>query len=310
MILTALKSGIAQMWANKRLVLVFYLANLFFGLILMLPFRAAVSKFIGFSFMSEKLGQRFDMDFLFEFIKYGNISPSTIAGMMMITAAAYWLFMLFLSGGAFSIFANDEKYMPNLFWGSAAKYFGRFIRLALWSLPVFAILFCLQFLWTAIERLFFGSDPYQYISYWGNWLKVGLRYISIILFGLVLDYARVYTVQFNEHVMRKALWQGIKFIFSNLLQTFSLALLLFIIGAIAVAIYYPIANILSAPYAFILILLFLLQQLYIFFRMMLRLTLYSSQLKLYRTLSSNQESDEVYSRNDMTDDLSMEGAVV
>ena len=40
MILASLKYGFAQMRSHKRMVLVFYLANFFFGLLLLLPFRA------------------------------------------------------------------------------------------------------------------------------------------------------------------------------------------------------------------------------------------------------------------------------
>jgi hypothetical protein len=69
MILSSIKTGISQTWQNKRMALIYYLANLFFGIILMLPFRSMLSKFIGTSLMGEKLAGRLDLDFLFEFIK-------------------------------------------------------------------------------------------------------------------------------------------------------------------------------------------------------------------------------------------------
>lgn len=305
MILTCIKSGIARMWENKRMVFVFYFANLFFGLILMLPFRSALSKFVGHSLMGAKLRGRLDMDFVFEFLKYNKTAAAAITGLILIVTVVYWLFALFLSGGAFSIFATGVKYTPILFWGSAAKYFGCFIRLVLWSVPVFIILFCLQFLWTAIERLLFGSDPYQYITFWGDWIKVGLRYFSIFMFGLVLDYARIHAVMTDERIMIISLWQGVKFIFGNFLQTFGLALFLFVVGALVVVIYNSIANLLSAPEVLVVILLFILQQIYIFFRMMLRLTLYSSQLHLYIVLSTGQESSAFTS----TDNIETEDVV-
>jgi hypothetical protein len=285
MILNSLKSGFAQVRTNKRLVVVFYLANLLFGLLLMLPLRSILAEFVGDSVMGSKLGGLLDMDFLFEFIKHKGEAASAFGGLILIVPAVYWLFTLFLSGGAFAVFASGEKYNPTMFWGSAAKYFGRFIRLALWSIPVFAILFCVQFLETGIQRLTFGSDPYQNITYWGSWIKLGLRSISILLFGLILDYARIHVVLTDERRMRTSLLQGIKFAFGNFLQTFGLALLLLIIGAVALVIYNPIADSLSAPNALIVFMLFVWQQVYMIFRTMLRLTLYSSQMQLYRQLS-------------------------
>jgi hypothetical protein len=282
MILNSLKSGFAQVRANKRLIIVFYLANLFFGLLLLLPLRAILSDFIGNSEMGTKLGGPLDMDFLFEFLKHKEEVIPVFMGLILIVPAANWLFTLFLSGGAFATFAGGEKYNVAFFWGNAAKYFGRFVRLTLWSVPVFAILFCLQYLETGVQRLIFGSDPYQNITYWGGWIKVGLRQLGFLLFGMVLDYARIHAVLNDERKMRASLMQGMKFAFGNFLQTFGLAFLLFVVGAAALGVYNPVANNLSAPNAMIIFMLFIWQQIYMLFRMTLRLTTYSSQLNLYR----------------------------
>ncbi len=290
MILNSLKSGFAQVRANKRLILVFYLANLFFGLLLMLPLRSILSDFIGNSQMGEKLGGPLDMNFLFEFLKHKDEVIPAFMGLILIVPAVNWLFTLFLSGGAFATFVGGGKYNAAFFWGNAAKYFGRFIRLTLWSMPVFAVLFCLQYLESGVERLIFGSDPYQNITYWGGWIKVGLRQFGFLLFAMVLDYARIHAVLNDEQKMRVSLVQVLKFAFGNFLQTFGLAFLLLAIGAAALVVYNPIANSLSAPNAMIVFMLFIWQQIYMLFRMTLRLTTYSSQLDLYRRRAAEPAS--------------------
>lgn len=282
MILHSLKFGFAQVRANKRMVAVFYLANLGFGLLLMLPLRSILKSFVGNSQMGAKLGGPLDMNFLIEFLKHTDGVVPAFMGLILIVPAANWLFTLFLSGGAFAVFAGGEKYNAAFFWGNSAKYFGRFVRLTLWSLPVFAILFCLQFIETGVQRLIFGSDPYQNITYWGDWIKVGLRQIGILLFVMVLDYARIHAVLNDERKMRTSLLQGLKFVFGNFLYAFGLAFLLLIVGAAALVVYDPIANSLAAPNALIVIMLFAWQQIYMFFRTLLRLTTYASQLDLYQ----------------------------
>jgi hypothetical protein len=282
MLLHSLKFGFAHVRANKRMVAVFYLANLCFGLLLMLPLRSMLKSFVGNSQMCEKLGGPLDMDFLIEFFKYTEGVVPAVTGLVLIVPAANWLFTLFLSGGAFAMFAGGEKYNATFFWGSSAKYFGRFVRLTLWSLPVFAVLFCLPYLETGVQRLIFGSDPYQNITYWGGWIKIGLRQIGFLLFAMILDYARIHAVLTDERAMRISLLQGLKFVFGNFVYAFGLALLLLILGAVALVIYNPIANSFSAPNALIVILLFAWQQIYMIFRTALRLTTYASQLDLYR----------------------------
>jgi len=297
--ISSLKWGIAQMWAHKRMVFIFFLTNFLFGLLLMLPGRAALSGFAAQTLMGQKLAGRFSFDFLFEFIRENGTIVDVYTVLFMVVPALYWLFGLFLSGGAFAMFKSGEKFSAGDFWWNCGKYFGRFARLLLWSLPVFAVLLLLQFVWVGLERLIWGNDPYQYITYWGAWVKFGLRTVSILLFGVVLDYSRIYTVIADEKRMRISLWRGIKFALANLGQTFGLALTLYLAGVIVLVLYNPIANNLSAPNGFVIFTLFLVQQLYMFWRMMLRLTLYSSQMHLYRripesaTLSTAALSDDV-----------------
>jgi uncharacterized membrane protein len=158
-----------------------------------------------------------------------------------------------------------------------------------------AILFCLQYLESGAQRLFFGKDPYQNITYWGGWIKTGLRTLSLLLFGMILDYARIHAVLNDERKMRVSLQTGLKFISQNFLSTFGLALLLLVIGGMALVIYNPLANSLAAPSGLVILLLFLLQQFYMLFRATLRLILYASQLHLYRALESAPAPAEITS---------------
>ena len=147
------------------------------------------------------------------------------------------------------------------------------------------MLFCLPFIWNGIQRLIFGKDPFEYIKFYGAWIKVGLRYLSILLIYLVFDYSRIHVVLSDERKMRKSLLAGIKFSFGKFLNTFGLSLLLFIFGAVVLVIYNPLADLLHAPLTVIILLLFLLQQFYMLFRMMLKLMKFSSQLELYQLSS-------------------------
>lgn len=294
MIFSSLVSGFAQVRAHKRLVVIFYLANLFFGVLLLLPLRALMQDFIGASTLGASLGGNLDMDFLFEFLKYQEGAVSVFMALVFIVPAANWLVGLFLSGGALAVFAQNEKYEAAFFWGTAAKYFGRFCRLVLWSLPILALLLIgVQFLEAGIQRLLWGKDPYQNITYWGGWVKAGLRGFCFLIFGMILDYGRIHAVLSEASTARVSLRQGLQFVFGNFLQTLGLALLLFIAGAIVLVIYNPLANSLAAPNWLIVLMLFLLQQFYIIFRTLLRITSYASQLQMYRKLAAEPAPAEI-----------------
>ena len=285
MVFKSIQSGIAQMWAQKRMVIVFYLINFLFALIMMLPLRSTINSYIGHSLMGAELGGRINMDFVFELLfGEGNFISSAFL-LLLVVSGLYWLCNLFLSGGAFEVLVKGEKYSPQLFWGGAARYLGRFIRLFLWSIPVLIVLFCLQFIVTGFEKLIWGDDPYQSVTYWLHWLKLIIRYFGIILYLLVFDYARIITVIQDERKTRKSLLRGIGFAFKNFGRTFCFALILFVLGAIILIIYNPLADLLAAPNVLIVLFLFLFQQVYMFARMMLRVTSFAGQLTLYKKLA-------------------------
>jgi len=285
MVIANIKSGLDQVWANQRMVMIFYVTNLLSGLVLMLPFRAAATKFAGNTLMGGDLAGRLPMDFVFELF-HNNKSLFPVYGVLFVAVAAlYGLLSLFMSGGAFVIFASGERYSGAAFWAGAGKYFGRFARLFLWSVPVFGALFCLQFAASGIQRLLFGADPYETVIYWGAWVRFGLRIAGFLLYMIVLDYARIHAVTTGEARMRIALWHGVKFTLANIGSVLGVAGAIYLAGILVLVVYNPLADALAAPNAVVVMLLFVLQQLYMVFRMTLRLVLYSSQLNLHNKLA-------------------------
>ncbi len=275
-------NGARQMWSYRRLLAIFYLVNLLAGLLVAVPARSLLSRVAGRSLMGRVLADQVNMDFVFELFRYHAAGTRLVLGMFLFVTVLYALVQLFFSGGALAVFHSGQSYRSDLFWGSAGAYFGRFVRLALWALPVLAVLFLLQYVEKGLERLIFGSDPYQYITYWGGWIRVGLRYLSFILYLMVLDYARIYAVISGERRMRLAVWRGLKFTFRNLGGTLLLALLLLAVGWLGWLIYGPVAGLLGSSAAAVILFLFLWQQIFMAFRMGLQLTRYSSEMILYK----------------------------
>jgi len=288
-VLAALRTGLTLVARHKRLIVPFYLTNLLFGLLITLPLGALLDEFVGGSLVRERLGQTMDYDLLVEFLFKNGKALASLQGLILVVPGVYWLLALFLSGGAMVVYTNDT-YRPNLFWGASAEHFAPFARLALWSLPLLALLFSLRFLEPLFQRLIFGSDPYEYVLYWGAWIKMGLGYLGLLLFGIVFDYARLNLVITGDRKARRALWRALVFAARSPGRTFALAFILIATGWLALAIYYPLSTALSAPNWFVVVALFVLQQLYILIRLVLRLTYYSSQLTLYCSLAKGSPS--------------------
>ena len=285
-------SGFKQTWGNKRMIFVFYLVNLILGLAIMIPIAGLVDSYIGKSLMRESLGVGFDFDFLFEFLGDNQVGISSVQNLFILIPLLFAFTTLFLSGGAFAAFVGSVKHKPSEFWGNCARYFGRFMRLALMSIPILAILFSIRLLADGAARLIFGADPYENVAYWFGVIKIGLGFIGILLFGLVFDYSRIYIVVNDERKSRLALWRAIKFAARNIGRTLTLALILFLTGIVILFIYYHLSNLFTSPHFAIIVCLVILQQLYILWRVILRLTFYSGQMSLYKKITTADKNDQ------------------
>jgi hypothetical protein len=248
---------------------------------------------VGKSTMGNNLISGTDMDFVFEFLIRNQNAITAERGLILIVPIIFWLFGLFLSGGAFSTFIHRQKYESSYFWGESAKYFGRFFRLFLFSIPIFILFYSLQYLETAVQYLIYGKDPYQYVIYWGGWIKIAIGYVGLLIAYLVFDYARIYIVIFDVRAARKAVWHGFKFAFKHFPKTFSIAFIYFVLGISFLLLYNLISDSISDRNLFFILTLIIIQQFYMLMRTVIRLALYGGQsfyFKYFNTIETEEST--------------------
>ncbi len=287
MIWKSFKTGLNQAWSTKRLVLVLYLASAILGLLIALPVRAVLLDFAGRSLEGAALVNGVGTGFFFELLLHNEAGLVGVRAPALFASAAYLLLSLFLSGGALAVLASGEGYRATDFWGGAAKFFGRFLRLALWSSLLLAALYLLPLTARGLQRIFFGSDPYEYVSYWGWWVRAGLLVTALFFFRICLDYARIHAVVTDERRMRVSLWRGLRFALRNPLPAVGLALLVALVGGVTLFIYQPLSSAVDGSTVAAVAAAVVAQQAYIVWRVVLRLTRYGSQITLFRELASD-----------------------
>ena len=286
MIWITLQLGLRRAWSTKRLLLVFYLASLLAGVLVALPLREVLLQFAGRSLAANELIQGVTLDFLFELVTANRAAAPALTVLFLFGAIAFWVLSLFLSGGALAILAASERgYQAAQFWGGAAKFFGRFLRLALWSLLLLAALSLLPLTARGAERFLFGPDPYQYVSYWGAWIGAGFTLIALFFFRICFDYARIHAVVTDEAKMRRSLWRAVRFTIGNAVPVVGLALVLAVAGGVAALCYLPVSDLFDGSTVSLVTAAVVAQQLFILWRVTLRLTRYGSQIALYQKLS-------------------------
>ncbi len=283
-----LRSALVRLLSLKRLWFLYYLSGLAFAAVVALPAAWIVNNYAGRTLFAERLSGFMDMHFFIELVHYRGSALGALFPLMVMIFFSFSLLMLFFSGGALKLLASDRPYQPAEFWEACSRYFGRFFRLFLWSLPLLALLFLLPALANLVRKLFWGKDPGENISYWFGVIKMGLRYLALLLWALFFDYSRILAVQKREKRTRRLALIALQFIIRRFSSLFTLALLLAAVSPLGLLIYNPVADLLHASSAGIIASLFLWQQLYMFFRAGLRLFTHSSQMKLSQALVRGQ----------------------
>ncbi len=270
---------------NKKMIGIVYLINVLFGLLMMLPWRAAISSFGGHSLLMRNMGGAFNMDFLFDLVIH---QPTFLSIWITVIAAGlllYQLVQLFLSGGIFSVYLGDGVYDPAVFWGSASRYFWRFVRLALWSLLILGLFVGIVFAFKELQRLIWGKHPYETVLYWNKVFRIVLLQFLLMLYAMILDYSRMVIIRDDVRRSRQALLAGIRFVQQQFWPALGIALSFFILTGLTLLIYNIVADVLKSPSIVVIVLLFLWQQAYMLIRLVFRLSLYGAESALFRTRS-------------------------
>ncbi len=280
--IATLKQAFVRVWAHKKIILIFYLTLLLAAAAILLPFRGVMNRFAGHSLLAEELVYRLPGDLLVEFFHYEGKTLMPIAIFAVIILTIYSLLSLALSAGAMKIFAENRRYEASLFWGAAAQFFGRFLRVFFWSLPILLILLLLPQILKLVQWLIFGKDPYENIAYFFTLSRMGLSLLGVFCWLIVFDYARIRLICHEDRATRKSLWRALGFIRKNFSKVIVFAAILSAIGLLGFIVYYLLADLSKGTSALTIVIIFFLQQLFIIFRTMLRLTFFAGETIIYQ----------------------------
>ncbi len=271
---------------NQKFVLILWVTNALFSLILTIPIYLLLTVNIGHSLISNLLNQTIDYVWLLQFRHQFSIELSQIPILLYGVILIYILLNTFYSGGLLSVFNQPVKnHVIDFFYGGV-KYWFRFFKVLLISIILYLIIFSLYEITGRLNALLFGSQA----GYYGDFIFRLVRYIVLLFFigivTVITDYARVLMVVKNNVNVTESILNSTKFIFKNFNKVFSVFLTVALLGATG-AILYNFAGLFipKSPFYFLL-LTFILQQILIIFRLNIRMFFFSTEITLYKDLNA------------------------
>ncbi len=273
---------------NYIFIVFLWITNAAFAFVLSAPIYTLLVDNLSRSTVSKELGTGFEYLWYlqFRYLYETNLSefPLTIVSVSCI----YVIIMTFYSGGIISVFSNGHKnHIVDYFYGGV-KYFYRFLRITMISMLFYALAFLFNdYLGEFIRWLFINTE---YVV--ADAVLRSLRYIILVfLIGLISmysDYTKV-NIAVNDNLsIYRGIAESFGFLFlrKNFTRVFVVFLTVAAIGALGAVIYNIIGRLIPKSPFYYLILVFILQQLLIIFRLYIRMYIYSTEVVLYKDLNA------------------------
>lgn len=290
-----LVQSIRIVFHHSKVVWLMWAFNISSALVLTVPFYNLFIVNIGHSLMSERLLENFDYMWFLQFRHLYEVQLDQIPTSIYAIVVIYTLLQTFFLGGLVAIFNTPDKdHIVDFFYGGV-KYFFRFVKVLLISLFFFALAFIVyDWLGELITSLLINSE-----NVWLDFILKLMRYIFLVfMIGVVTmigDYVKVSLAVKDRKGLFKEIYQAVLFIRDNFRNAFTLFLIVASIGAVGVIIYNVLGKFIPRTPVYFVGLSFVLQQLLIIFRLLIRMLFCASEVNLYKDLSADIVSAEIQS---------------
>jgi hypothetical protein len=279
------RQGIKLLLKNYKFIWLFWGANILFGIILSLPIYYILEDNLIHSAYSQKLSFGFDYIWYLQFTQIYKTTIGEIPYMIYGTVGVYVLIQVFFIGGLISVFNIPKKnHYVDFFYGGV-RYWYRFTKVMLISLIFYAFAFLINdYLGLLVKILF--SDSARLTDF----ILRGSRYVILIfligIVSIISDYTKVSLATKDSEKVWGEIKNVIKFLIKNFYQVFIIYFIVACVGAAGAIIYNFADSFLpKTTYAYF-GLAFILQQLLIIFRLLVKMLFVSTEVAIFKDLNA------------------------
>jgi len=263
------------------MILILYAVNILTALILALPFMNTLKASFGYSGIVENLVNGFDYTTFSNLMFYSGKGIYAILAGIKWLVLAYFIISTFLTGGILRTL-NKEKFTTSTFFAGSAYNFFRLLGLSaimIITQIIFALLVYVPM--SLIIDSIYPSVSSEITLYYVVFVAIFIHMLLFLLAAMIGDYAKFYLVLDDSFNIFKGFWKGVKYVFTNFFKTYSLYFILFILPSVFMYLYLYLEKDIKMATGIGILIVFILQQVFIILRVILRVWVLASQLKIY-----------------------------
>ncbi|MEL6986515.1 MAG: hypothetical protein AAGK97_01705 [Bacteroidota bacterium] len=275
-IIEAYKNGWAFLFSKKKIGLLIYGLNFAFAALIAMPLHNYLHSTIETSLSSNNEFIKFSYTYINDFLQAHGSGLGVVYNTSIFILLIFFFIMVFVSGGIISIVLNKSSYQnfANFFQGGA-KYFWRFLRLDIYFIAIYILLLFIAFkIFEAGGLSVFDMENETGII--NRFYVVSIcTTVILFIFGIVHMYAKLFIAQSDKILIHQSIGEAFRFTFKNFFRVFLLAVLNLLVFAAIAGLYFWYRKHFHFSNSSIL-LLFIMGQLFILFRIACRVVRYAS----------------------------------
>jgi hypothetical protein len=281
--------GIKRATSERKMLLLLWLFNVLFASVIYFQFSDYLRDVFGASAAAANFLKTLDFNVIVEMLTFDGAGLSAVFSLAMFLALVYGIFSIFLSGGILqTLFAGrgldapgDKRRLAPVFFRGAGKFFGRFFRLFLYSLVLWAGAVVVMMIPAMVLGSVSQSSTNEALMFYLG-LATGLVALFLIfLIMMIVDYARIRIVVEDSRAVLKSLLRSIGFVFRRFGKTLALYYLFLLTCFVVIALYCVISTGIKTYSILPILIAFLVGQVFILAREWLKVGLQVAQMDLF-----------------------------
>ena len=282
-IIKAYKSGLKATINSLQLITIGYLFLLIPALLIAIAYWSSFKSAIGNFIAPGNLLNGFDYTAYTELMRFEGERISAATSQAFLLVIFYIFVGLFISGGIiFSLNNKNSKSSLLSVLTGGSRFFWRFLKLNFYSLIIHLIIMAIIYLpFTFLVISSFEGAATEKSTFF-LFLPFGIFHLIVMLYLFTINnYAKFALVHNNSQKVLSSLWTAAKFVTLKFFNTYNLALLLLIVPIIFLLGYMKISGVLEMNSGLMILIVFLVQQIYVWLRMAGKVWFLSGQFEYY-----------------------------
>jgi hypothetical protein len=263
--------------ANKqrRIAAIVYFIQFCLALTLGMQVHNVWESSIGNSLEINKLLKNYDHTVISDFLKVHGASITPLIGQLRWLLLVWLIFAVFLDAGLLLCASKPKKAAAKLFWSGAAKYFFSLLKISLlflvFALVWSALIFVPIGLYLQPSFEYFNSEKYSVVLV----VLMVMLYFSGLAFLMAWSVlSRLYKIE-KDSTVWQSIRQGWKKFWSNKVRFLGLLGCFLLFQLAFIGLYWLIEAFTGMSSPVLILMLFLLQQVFVFARVQLRQVMYA-----------------------------------